>query len=161
SRTASSLESRPSTLESFKEHASTPALVPTQARQEPQTQKAAAESASVDDSHFRPGNTSELAADLCEQLRLVLEPTLATKLRGDYRTGRRLNMRKILGYIASNYRRDKIWLRRTSPCQRAYRVSLAIDCSQSMRELGCVKLASESLCLIAQALHKLEVGELA
>jgi AAA ATPase containing von Willebrand factor type A (vWA) domain len=39
--------------------------------------------------------TSGLARDLSEQLRLVLEPTRASRLRGDYRTGRRINMRKV------------------------------------------------------------------
>lgn len=39
--------------------------------------------------------TSGLSRDLCEQLRLVLEPTQAARLRGDYRTGRRINMRKV------------------------------------------------------------------
>jgi midasin len=39
--------------------------------------------------------TSGLARDLSEQLRLVLEPTQASRLRGDYRTGRRINMRKV------------------------------------------------------------------
>lgn len=39
--------------------------------------------------------TSGLARDLCEQLRLVLEPTQAARLKGDYRTGRRINMRKV------------------------------------------------------------------
>lgn len=39
--------------------------------------------------------TQPLAQQLSEQLRLTLEPTLAAKLRGDYRTGKRLNMRKV------------------------------------------------------------------
>lgn len=39
--------------------------------------------------------TSGLARDLCEQLRLVLEPTQAARLKGDYRTGRRINMKKV------------------------------------------------------------------
>ena len=33
------------------------------------------------------GRVSGLAQELYEQLRLVLEPTLASKLQGDYRTG--------------------------------------------------------------------------
>ena len=33
--------------------------------------------------------------ELCEQLRLVLEPTKMSKFKGDYRTGKRLNMRKV------------------------------------------------------------------
>lgn len=39
--------------------------------------------------------TRELSQELCEQLRLILEPTLASKLRGDYRTGKRINMKKV------------------------------------------------------------------
>lgn len=64
--------------------------------------------------------TSSLSAELCEQLRLILEPTLAARLQGDFRTGRRLNMRKIIPYIASDFRRDKIWLRRSKPSVRRY-----------------------------------------
>lgn len=53
-------------------------------------------------------------------------------LRGDYRTGKRLNMRKVIPYIASQFRKDKIWLRRTKPSKRQYQIMLAIDDSSSM-----------------------------
>ena len=43
--------------------------------------------------------TATLAQSLCEQLRLVLEASLASKLQGDFRTGKRLNMRKIIPYV--------------------------------------------------------------
>ncbi|MEQ2263333.1 hypothetical protein XENORESO_006224, partial [Xenotaenia resolanae] len=76
--------------------------------------------------------TSALSQQLCEQLRLILEPTQAAKLRGDYRTGKRLNMRKVIPYIASQYRKDKIWLRRTKPSKREYQICLAMDDSSSM-----------------------------
>lgn len=36
------------------------------------------------------------ARELCEQLRLILEPTKCTRLKGDYRTGRRINMKKVI-----------------------------------------------------------------
>lgn len=39
-------------------------------------------------------NTS-LVGDLTEKLRLILEPSLAKKLSGDYRSGKRINMRKV------------------------------------------------------------------
>ena len=39
--------------------------------------------------------TSGLAQELCEQLRLILEATVASKLQGDYRTGKRISMRKV------------------------------------------------------------------
>ncbi len=47
---------------------------------------------------------------------------LATKLMGDYRTGKRINMRKVIPYIASQFKKDKIWLRRTKPSKRNYQV---------------------------------------
>ncbi|PJF18979.1 putative midasin [Paramicrosporidium saccamoebae] len=103
------------------------------------------------------GKTHELSMELCEQLRLVLEPTKATKMRGDYRTGKRLNLRKIPAYIASHYRRDKIWLRRTKPSTREYQITLSVDNSRSMRG-GAGRLAVEALAMTATALSRLEAG---
>ena len=67
-----------------------------------------------------------LSGELTEQLRLILEPTKATRLAGEYRSGKRLAMRKVIAYIASHFRKDKIWLRRTRPNQRTYQVSHAV-----------------------------------
>jgi midasin len=39
--------------------------------------------------------TTRLSQELAEQLRLVLEPTVASKLQGDYKTGKRINMKKV------------------------------------------------------------------
>jgi midasin len=105
--------------------------------------------------------TSDLSYALCEQLRLILEPTLATRLQGDFRTGKRLNMRKIIPYIASEYTKDKIWLRRTKPSRREYQVLLSLDDSRSMAESHSVHLAYQTLALVSQALNKLEVGQVA
>ncbi|KAJ6549493.1 hypothetical protein B0H10DRAFT_1850819 [Mycena sp. CBHHK59/15] len=105
--------------------------------------------------------THDLAYALCEQLRLILEPTLATRLKGDYRTGKRLNMKKIISYIASDYTKDKIWLRRTRPSQREYQVLLALDDSRSMAESRSVHLAFETLALVGRALGRLEAGDVA
>lgn len=104
--------------------------------------------------------TEGSARDLTEKLRLVLEPTQATRLRGDYRTGKRLNMRKIIPYIASQFRKDKIWLRRTKPSKRDYQVVLALDDSSSMADNHSKELAFESLSLISKAMGYLEVGDL-
>ena len=104
--------------------------------------------------------TSDLSARLSEQLRLILEPTLATKLQGDYKTGKRLNMKRIIPYIASQFRKDKIWLRRTKPSKRQYQIMIALDDSKSMSESKCVKLAFESLCLVSKTLTQLESGGL-
>jgi midasin len=105
--------------------------------------------------------TNDLAYALCEQLRLILEPTLATRLKGDYRTGKRLNMKKIISYIASDYTKDKIWLRRTRPSQREYQVLIAIDDSRSMAESHSIHLAYETLALVSKALSRLESGDIA
>ncbi|EGN98495.1 hypothetical protein SERLA73DRAFT_110025 [Serpula lacrymans var. lacrymans S7.3] len=105
--------------------------------------------------------THDLSYALCEQLRLILEPTMATRLKGDYRTGKRLNMKKIIPYIASDYTKDKIWLRRTRPSQREYQILIALDDSRSMAESHSVHLAYETLALVSKALSRLEVGDIA
>ncbi|XP_058163130.1 midasin isoform X2 [Dasypus novemcinctus] len=105
--------------------------------------------------------TAPLSQQLCEQLRLILEPTQAAKLKGDYRTGKRLNMRKVIPYIASQFRKDKIWLRRTKPSKRQYQICLAIDDSSSMVDNHTKQLAFESLAVIGNALTLLEVGQVA
>eukprot|EP00928_Gymnodinium_smaydae_P041433 TRINITY_DN28040_c0_g1_i1.p1 TRINITY_DN28040_c0_g1~~TRINITY_DN28040_c0_g1_i1.p1 ORF type:complete len:2790 (+),score=586.78 TRINITY_DN28040_c0_g1_i1:730-8370(+) len=103
--------------------------------------------------------TAPLAASLCEQLRIILEPTLKGRLQGHYKTGKRISMRKVIPFIASNYRRDKIWLRRTKPSKREYQVLVAIDNSRSMHECGVGPMALQTLSVVCQALARLEVGE--
>ncbi|KAK5001063.1 AAA ATPase midasin [Elasticomyces elasticus] len=97
---------------------------------------------------------------LTEHLRLILSPTQATKMRGDFRTGKRLNIKRIIPYVASQYKRDKIWMRRSVPSKRAYQIMLAIDDSKSMAEGGASALAFETLALVARSLEMLEAGEL-
>lgn len=106
------------------------------------------------------GETHNLARRLCEKLRLVMEPLLATKLKGDYRTGKRINMKKVIGYIASGYRKDKIWLRRTKPAKRNYRVLLAVDNSESMYKSGAGDMALAAMATLAVGMSQLEIGEL-
>lgn len=43
-------------------------------------------------------------------------------------------MRKVIPYIASQFRKDKIWLRRTKPSKRQYQIMLAVDDSSSMKD---------------------------
>ncbi|XP_071901315.1 midasin-like isoform X1 [Coffea arabica] len=105
--------------------------------------------------------TTRLSQELAEQLRLVMEPTLASKLQGDYKTGKRINMKKVIPYIASHYRKDKIWLRRTRPNKRNYQVVIAVDDSRSMQESRCGDVAIEALVTVCRAMSQLEVGNLA
>lgn len=100
------------------------------------------------------------ARELCEQLRLILEPTKCTRLKGDYRTGRRINLKKIIPYIASQFRKDKIWLRRTKPAQRDYKITVAIDDSKSMDHNNSKELTLQAISLVSQALTLLESGRL-
>lgn len=41
---------------------------------------------------------------------------------------------QVIPYIASQFRKDKIWLRRTKPAKREYQIVLAIDDSSSMAD---------------------------
>uniref|UniRef100_A0A183BTF4 Trimethylguanosine synthase n=1 Tax=Globodera pallida TaxID=36090 RepID=A0A183BTF4_GLOPA len=76
---------------------------------------------------------AQLAAELAESLRAIIEPTIASRLEGDYRTGKRLNMRRLIPYIASDYRKERIWMRRTRKERRNYQICIAVDNSQSMQ----------------------------
>ncbi|KAG5506394.1 hypothetical protein JKF63_05897 [Porcisia hertigi] len=100
-----------------------------------------------------------LSQQLCEQLRLILTPTLADKLQGDYKTGKRLNMKRIIPYIASQFKKDRIWLRRTKPSKRTYQILVALDDSLSMQCNNAGVLSCRAVALIAKALQQLEVGE--
>ena len=103
--------------------------------------------------------THGLACRLTEELRLIMEPTQATRMRGDFRTGKRLNMKRIIPYIASQYKKDKIWMRRSLPSKRNYQIILAVDDSKSMQESGSGHLAFEALALITKSLTMLEAGQ--
>jgi midasin len=104
--------------------------------------------------------THQLSLVLTEQLRLILSPTTATKLRGDFRTGKRLNIKRVIPYIASGYKRDKIWMRRSVPSKRSYQVMVAVDDSRSMSESGADLLGFETLAMLTRSLAMLEVGEI-
>ena len=104
--------------------------------------------------------THTLSLILTEQLRLILTPTQATRMRGDFRTGKRLNIKRIIPYIASNYKRDKIWMRRSTPQKRNYQIMLAVDDSKSMGASASGHLAFEALVLVTKSLTMLEAGEI-
>ncbi|KAL3070274.1 hypothetical protein niasHS_016101 [Heterodera schachtii] len=106
-------------------------------------------------------SVAPLAAELAESLRAIIEPTIASRLEGDYRTGKRLNMRRLIPYIASDYRKDRIWMRRTRKARRNYQICIAVDNSQSMQHNHMTEITCNALCLIERALRQLEVGQLA
>lgn len=100
-----------------------------------------------------------MAQQLCEQLRLILAPTVADKLQGDYKTGKRINIKKIIPYIASQYKKDRIWLRRTKPNKRTYQIVVALDDSLSMQVNEAGSISLQSVALLSKAMQQLDVGE--
>lgn len=69
-------------------------------------------------------------------------------------------MRKVISYIASEFRKDRIWLRRSKPWKREHEIVLAIDDSSSMCDNSSKELAFESLATVSKALSLLEAGQL-
>ncbi|XP_073015322.1 midasin-like isoform X1 [Primulina eburnea] len=105
--------------------------------------------------------TTRLSQELSEQLRLVMEPTQASRLQGDYRTGKKINMKKVIAFLASHYMKDYIWLRRTRMSKRDYQVVIAVDDSRSMSEGRCGGVAIEALVTVCRAMSQLDVGKMA
>lgn len=116
--------------------------------------------------------THALSLSLTSQLRLILTPSQSTKLSGSFRTGKRLNIKRIIPYIASSYKRDKIWMRRAIPTKRTYQILLCVDDSLSMGGDGgggggssssssssSGTLAMESLVMVSRSLTMLEAGQ--
>ena len=99
-----------------------------------------------------------LLYELCNQLQLVLEPTKRSKYKGDFKNGKRLNMRKVIAYVASQFRKDKIWLRRVKPSKRQYQILIAIDDSLSMSDNQSRMMAFDSLILLGKSLSIIESG---
>ncbi|KAM7196015.1 midasin [Naviculisporaceae sp. PSN 640] len=104
--------------------------------------------------------THSLSLALASQLRLILTPSQATKLSGAYKTGKRLRIRSIISYIASDFKRDKIWMRRAVPTKRSYQILVCLDDSKSMRDNAAGSLALESLVMMTRSLTMLEVGQI-
>ncbi|XP_065904261.1 midasin-like isoform X2 [Dysidea avara] len=104
--------------------------------------------------------TMEFAHLLYERIRLTFQPTQASQLKGDYKSGKRLNMKRIIPYIASHYQNDRIWLRRSKPSKMHYQLLIAIDDSSSMQDNECKQTAYESLAVISGALSRLDGAQL-
>ena len=102
---------------------------------------------------------NRLAIELCEKLAAVLEPTKRGRLEGYFKTGKKISMRKVLTWIASDYKKNKLWLRRTKPSHREYRVVICLDNTASMRANSVGQLSLVCVSAISQALSLLEVGK--
>jgi midasin len=69
-------------------------------------------------------------------------------------------MRKIIPFIASNFRKDKIWLRRTKKSKRECEVLVAVDNSKSMADNDVRRMAFLAMATVCQSLSVLEIGRL-
>lgn len=99
----------------------------------------------------------EVSKVLEEQLKSVLEPMDNAEYRGDFKTGKKLNLKKIIPFIASNFRKDRIWLRRTEPSERNYHVMIALDDTKSMHYGNVGSEALKGLLAISIALERLSI----
>ena len=69
-------------------------------------------------------------------------------------------MRKVVAFVASNFRKDKIWLRRTRPSRRECEVVVAVDNSSSMADAGVRRMAFMAVATLMQGLSVLEIGKM-
>lgn len=76
---------------------------------------------------------------------------------GDFKTGKKLNLKKIIPFIASNYKKDRIWLRRVEPSDRNYYIMLALDDTKSMLYGDVGNEALKGLLAISIALQNLNI----
>ena len=72
-----------------------------------------------------------MAGHLTEALRLVLLPTLRAKLQGDYRTGKRINLKKVCVCAMSEWHVHAMRIRSAS------RENFCADESIEVHEYGC------------------------
>ncbi len=99
-----------------------------------------------------------LSKVLEEHLKTVLQPQDNSEYQGDFKTGKKLNLRKIIPYIASNYRKDRIWLRKTEPTDRKYFIILALDDTKSMTHGNVGREALKGMISISMALEALSIS---
>ena len=89
---------------------------------------------------------------LCLQLKSLLTEKQTPTLTGHFKQGKKIDMKKIIPFIASNYSKDKIWLKKTSPQTANYDILLALDDSFSMSEKAVGSLALNCLLVTFRAL---------
>ncbi|KAF7683284.1 Midasin [Astathelohania contejeani] len=95
------------------------------------------------------------SARLAMQLRTILEPNRVCKYGGEYKSGKKLNLRRLVAYIASEYRRDRIWQRRIRRAKPNYIIRIFIDNSKSMFNISLIEALFRTLKLITEALGTL------
>lgn len=54
------------------------------------------------------------------------------KYKGDFKSGKKINMKRIVSYFMSDFQKDKIFLRRIKEAKKEYLINIYIDNSKSM-----------------------------
>lgn len=90
-------------------------------------------------------------------LRNILEENKRGKYRGDFKSGKKLNMKRIAAFVASGYRRDKIWMKRARNAKREYVIRVFIDNSKSMARYDLVNRMSMIYSQLESAFSMLEI----
>ena len=81
-------------------------------------------------------NNFQTLNDLTSLLKPILVNNLNSKYVGDYKSGKKLNLKKIIPFIASNYTKDKIWMKKLRKEKSDYVFRIFIDDTESMLEKG-------------------------
>ena len=69
---------------------------------------------------------------LCERIKSILVNKDQTEYRGDFKSGKKLNIKKIMPFIASGYWKNKIWMKKQESEQIKYWIIVALDDTISM-----------------------------
>lgn len=74
-------------------------------------------------------------------IKSVIETNKNSKYKGCYKSGKKLSIKALVKYIASNYTKDRIWMRR-SKNKYNYKFNLYVDNSKSMLDYDLVDMLS-------------------
>lgn len=107
--------------------------------------------------HFPAPSAAADSSKLIQLLRILLAANKTSKYRGDYKTGKKLNLKKIIPYIASDYRKDRIWMRKQRRDRPDYNIRLFIDNSKSMFDQRMVNILAEIYYKLHQAFSALGI----
>lgn len=95
--------------------------------------------------------------ELTKQLSVVLEENERGAYEGDYTSGRRLNMKRIVSYVASDGQKNRIWMRKTKKQGREYLIRIFVDNSGSIKNNGLVAPLVRSMSVLCNSLDLLGI----
>ena len=69
-----------------------------------------------------------------DSIEQMLDFNTVSRYLPKFKTGKRLSMRKVIQWIASDQRKDRIWMHKFTPDARRWEIILLIDGSSSMEQ---------------------------